>query len=63
MVAEPEVSATADVTIEVPVSDVALTHAVLDRASVPRTGYDQQQLSLEQRTTILVCWYQRGIRR
>lgn len=39
--------------------DIDRTHAVLDRADVPRTGVDKQ-LTLEQRVTILLHWYQRG---
>lgn len=39
------------------------THAILDLASVPRTGLDKQVLSLEQRATIIVSWYTQGSRR
>ena len=37
-------------------------HEIFDLAGVPRTSIDNQKLTLEQRATILVHWYQKGRR-
>lgn len=45
--------------------EIEATHAVFDLAHVPRSGRPEldQPLTLEQRATILVRWYQQGSRR
>lgn len=48
---------------EIDRGDIERTHALFDRANIPRTSVDNHPLTLEQRATILVHWYQGGSRR